>query len=310
MGVGNGLDALTLALRAMGVAAGDEVIVPGMTFVATWLAVTAAGARPVPVDVDPATATLDLALLEAAITPRTRAIVPVHLYGRVAEMPGIMAIARRHGLLVLEDAAQAHGARYGDRRAGSLGDAAAWSFYPAKNMGALGDAGAVTSDDAGLLERIRLLRNYGSRQRYRHEVIGVNSRLDEIQAAVLRAKLPHLDEWNARRSRIAATYLQELPRTGELRLPPLDSGHVWHLFTVRHPRRDELAERLRARGIETHIHYPTPPHLQPGYEPLGIPVGSLPASEAIGREVLSIPMGPHLTEDQVQAVVAAMRASL
>ena len=310
VGVGNGLDALTLALRAMGVGPGDEVIVPGHTFVATWLAVTAAGARPVPVDVDPATANMDPQNLEAAITPRTKVVVPVHLYGRLARIDDIVAIARRHGLRVLEDAAQAHGARIGGRRAGSLADAAAWSFYPAKNLGAIGDAGAVTSDDAELVDRVRLLRNYGSPRRYEHEIAGVNSRLDEIQAAVLRTKLPHLDEWNSRRLGVAQTYLRELAGLGlELPAPAPAGEHVWHVFAARTDRRDAVRRVLAAAGIETLIHYPTPPHLQPGYAGLGIPTGTLPVSEAISREALSLPIGPHLTAEDVARVVAAVAAA-
>lgn len=310
VGVGNGLDALSLALRAMGVGPGDEVIVPGHTFVATWMAVTMIGARPVPVDVHPTTFTLDPARLEAAITERTKVVVPVHLYGRPASMDQIMTIARRHGLRVLEDAAQAHGSRYGERRVGALGDAAAWSFYPAKNIGALGDAGAVTSDDVELLERVRLLRNYGSHERYRHEIAGVNSRLDEIQAAVLRVKLPYLDEWNARRADVAAAYMAGLQGTS-LVLPQAasDGDHVWHIFAIRHPDRDRLRQLLAASGIETTIHYPMPPHLQAAYAGLGIAAGSLPVSEAMGREELSLPIGPHLAPEQVAQVIAAIRST-
>jgi dTDP-4-amino-4,6-dideoxygalactose transaminase len=309
VGVGNGLDALTLALRAMGVGPGDEVIVPGYTFVATWLAVTATGARPVPVDVDPATVNMDPYSLDAAITPRTKVVVPVHLYGRLARIDDIIAIARRHGLRVLEDAAQAHGAQIGGRRAGSLADAAAWSFYPAKNLGAIGDAGAVTSDDAELLDRVRLLRNYGSPRRYEHEIEGVNSRMDEIQAAVLRTKLPHLDEWNSRRLRVAQTYLRELTGLGlDLPAPAPAGEHVWHVFATRTDRRDAVRRVLAAAGIETLIHYPTPPHLQPAYAGVGRGQGSLPVTEAIAARSLSLPMGPHLTAEDVARVVAAVAA--
>ena len=318
LGVGNGLDALTLALRAMDVGPGDEVVVPGMTFVATWLAVTATGATPVPVDVEPDTACLDPGLLEAAITPRTRVVVPVDLYGRLARMGEIVAIARRHGLRVLEDACQAHGIRAAAGRAAepladAVADAAAWSFYPAKNLGALGDGGAVTSDDPALLGRVRLLRNYGSSVRYQHETIGVNSRLDELQAAVLRAKLPHLEEWNRRRSAIAAAYRRGLAGVGEgLSLPRPAEGreHVWHLFTVRHPRRDVLRAALADAGVETLIHYPTPPHLQPAYAGLGLGPGSLPVSEALARETLSLPMGPHLDEGHTARVIDAVREAV
>jgi dTDP-4-amino-4,6-dideoxygalactose transaminase len=311
VGVGNGLDALTLTLRAMGVGPGDEVIVPGHTFVATWLAVTAAGARPVPVDVDPATGNLAAAGLEAAVTTRTRVVVAVHLYGRLAEVDEIVAIARRRGLRVLEDAAQAHGARIGERRAGSLADAAAWSFYPSKNLGAMGDAGAVTSDDPELLKRVRLLRNYGSARRYEHETAGVNSRLDEIQAAVLRVKLLHLDEWNGRRRRVAATYVRELAGL-DLDLPAggVEEENVWHLFVVRSGRRDCLRDDLAGAGVETLVHYPTPPHLQPTYADLGLAAGSLPAGEAWAQEALSLPIGPHLAEWQVARVVESVRRAV
>ena len=310
VGVGNGLDALSLALRAMGVGPGDEVIVPGHTFVATWLAVSAAGARPVPVDIDPATYTLDPDRIEAAITERTRVVIPVHLYGQTASMDEIVAIARRHGLRILEDAAQAHGARYRGRRAGSLGDAAAWSFYPSKNLGALGDAGAVTSDDAELLRRVRLLSNYGSHERYRHEVAGVNSRLDEIQAAILRVKLARLDEWNARRAAVAAAYLDGLRETA-LVLPQTapHRDHVWHIFAVRARNREGLRRALAGAGIETLVHYPTPPHLQSAFAELRIADGSLPVSETIGREEVSLPLGPHLSPEQVARTIAIVRAS-
>jgi dTDP-4-amino-4,6-dideoxygalactose transaminase len=312
VGVGNGLDALTLALRAMDVGPGDDVAVPGQTFVATWLAVTATGARPVPVDVDPDTANMDPALLEAAITPRMKAVVPVHLFGRLAPMAEIAAIARRHGLRVLEDAAQAHGARDENGKAGTLADAAAWSFYPGKNLGALGDAGAVTSHDPNLLARVRILRNYGSPVRYQHEVLGVNSRLDEMQAAVLRTKLPLLNAWNTRRAHVAATYLRELAALGErLTLPkPAGHEHSWHLFVVRSANRDGLRDALAAAGIDTLIHYPKPPHLQPAYAHLGIKAGSLPVSEDFAARSLSLPIGPHMSADQVERVIEAVRKAV
>jgi dTDP-4-amino-4,6-dideoxygalactose transaminase len=307
VGVGNGLDALTLALRAMGVGPGDEVLVPAQTFVASWLAVSQVGARPVPVDIDAATATLDPALLEAAITPRSRVVMAVHLYGQPAAMDAILAVARRHGLRVLEDAAQAHGAMFEGRPVGGLGDAAAWSFYPTKNLGALGDAGAVTTNDEALAGRVRLLRNYGSRERYVHEAAGVNSRLDEIQAAVLRARLAHLDEWNARRVAIAARYRRDLAGL-DLRLPEVAAGrdHVWHLFTVRHARRDALRARLEAAGIGTLIHYPVPPHRQAAYADLGIRDEDVPVAVRQAAEILSLPMGPHLTDEQAGRVVEAI----
>jgi dTDP-4-amino-4,6-dideoxygalactose transaminase len=307
--VDSGLDALGLVVEACGLSAGDEVIVPGHTFVATWLAARRAGATPVPVDVDPGTFDLDPALVDAAVTPRTRMIVPVHLYGRPAAMAELGASAARHGIFVLEDAAQAHGARLRGTRVGGLGDAAAWSFYPSKNLGAFGDGGAVTTDDAALAERLRMLRDYGSSEKYRHELAGVNSRMDELQAAVLRVKLAHLDAWNDRRRAVAARYLDGLAGTG-LVLPavPLDAEHVWHLFVVRSPRRDELRAALAEAGIETGIHYPCAPHRQPVFADLGIDPATLPVSERLQHEVLSLPIGPHLADEQVDHVVDRIRA--
>ncbi len=311
VGVANGLEALHLVLRAWDIGPGDEVIVPANTYIATWLAVTHAGATPVPVEPDPATYNLDPARIEAAITPRTRAILPVHLYGLAADMAPIMAIAARHGLRVLEDAAQAHGATVGGRRAGVLGHAAAFSFYPGKNLGAFGDAGAVTTDDEALARRLRSLRNYGSAVKYHNEEIGFNSRLDELQAALLRVRLAHLDEWNARRRAIASLYATALAGTGlVLPVEPVGFGHVWHLYVVRSAQRERLRQRLEAAGIGTLIHYPVPPHLQPAYAGLGLREGSLPLSEAIHREVLSLPIGPQLTLDQAAEVAAAVRAAL
>lgn len=309
VGVGNGLEALHLILRAMGIGTGDEVIVPAMTFIATWLAVSYAGASPVPVDVDPATANLDPARLAAAVTPRTRAVIAVHLYGLPADMDAVAAVARRHGLAVIEDAAQAHGARYKGRRVGGLGDAAGFSFYPAKNLGALGDGGAVVTDDAALAERVRRLRNYGARAKYDHEVRGFNSRLDELQAAFLRVKLARLGEWNARRRRVADRYLEGWRGLDGLVLPavPAWAEPVWHLFTVRHPRRDALGEHLARRGIETLVHYPTPPHLAGAYAGGPWRAGDFPAAEGWARQVLSLPMGPHLSDEAVRQVIGAVR---
>jgi len=308
VGVANGLDALHLVLRAMGIGEGDEVIVPSNTFVATWLAVSYAGATPVAVEPDPRTFNLDPERVEEAVTPRTRAVMPVHLYGRPAEMDAIGEVAARRGLRVVEDAAQAQGARYRGRRAGSLADAAGFSFYPGKNLGALGDAGAVTTDDERLAAELRRLRNYGSTVKYRHEVRGVNSRLDELQAALLRVKLRRLDEWNARRARVARRYLGELEGVPDLALPsaPADAEHVWHLFVVRHPERDALREHLERAGVGTLIHYPLPPHRQPAYAALSLPEGSLPVAERMAREVLSLPLGPHLSDAEVDHVVAAV----
>jgi dTDP-4-amino-4,6-dideoxygalactose transaminase len=306
IGVGNGLDALFLVLKAMEIGPGDEVIVPSNTYIATWLAVSYAGATPVPVEPDERTYNLDPAKIEAAITPRTRAIMPVHLYGQPADMDPIMAIARRHGLKVIEDAAQAHGARYHGRRVGTLGDAAGFSFYPGKNLGALGDGGAIVTNDAGLAQRLRMLRNYGSKLKYHNELKGYNSRLDELQAAFLRAKLKGLDAGNARRREVAGRYLDKLADSG-LGLPfvPDWAEPVWHLFVVRSAARQSLQAALGERGIGTVIHYPIPPHLQPAYAELALSEGSLPISEAIHREVLSLPIWPQMRADQVERVSAA-----
>ena len=308
VGVANGLDALQLTLRAMGVGPGDEVIVPSNTYIATWLAVSALGAVPVPVEPNPATFNIDPALIEAAITEQTRVILPVHLYGQVAEMGEIMAIAAERGISVLEDAAQAHGALLGSAQAGSLGDAAAWSFYPGKNLGAFGDAGAVTTNNDEVADAVRVLRNYGSRVKYVNEVRGVNSRLDDIQAAVLSAKLPVLDEWNERRRSCAEFYSAELADTS-LALPAVPAGSTpaWHLYVIRTPYRDRLQAALRESGIDTLIHYPTPPHHQQAYADTGLARSSFPISELIHREVLSLPIGPHLSRDQQERVVDATR---
>ena len=310
VGVANGLDALRLSLKAMGVRPGDEVIVPSNTYIATWLAVSEIGARPVPVEPDPRTYNLDPARLEAAIGKKTKLILPVHLYGQPADMDAINEVAGRHGLRVLEDAAQAHGALYKGTCVGCLGDGAAWSFYPGKNLGAMGDGGAVTTDDDALAERVRVLRNYGSRVKYVNDVKGCNSRLDEIQAAVLRVKLEHLDSWNMRRSQTARAYSEGL-RGCDLVLPyaPARCDPVWHLFVIRSRERNELQQRLTEQNVETAIHYPIAPHLQGAYKDLGLKRGALPISEAIHDEVLSLPMGPHLTSRQVQSVVQAVRAA-
>jgi dTDP-4-amino-4,6-dideoxygalactose transaminase len=311
VGVANGLDAMTLVLRAWGVGEGDEVIVPSNTYIATWLAVSHAGARPVPVEPDESTYNIDPARIEKAVTRRTRAILPVHLYGQCADMEPIRAIARRRGIRVLEDAAQAAGARYRGRRAGALGDAAAFSFYPTKNLGAFGDGGAVVTSDARLAGRVRALRNYGSRKRYVNEVKGVNSRLDPMQAALLGPRLAVLDDWNQRRQRIARRYLAALSGTG-LVLPAVGEGceHSWHLFVVRSKRRNALRAALEARGVGTDVHYPTPPHLQRAYADMKRGRGSFPISERIHREVVSLPMGPHLTDAQVEYVIEQVRAAV
>ena len=304
VGVGNGLDALHLSLRAHGIKPGDEVIVPSNTYIATWLAVTYAGATPVPVEPCEKTYNLDPERLYAALTERTKAVIPVHLYGQPADMDPIMDLAERHGLFVLEDAAQAHGARYKGRRVGGLGHAAAWSFYPGKNLGAFGDAGAVTTNDADLAEKLRSLRNYGSHVKYVNEVKGFNSRMDELQAAVLRVKLRHLDAWNARRKSLADSYFQGLQAT-DLTLPyvPDWAEPVWHLFVVRSAKRDALQRDLKAKGVGTLIHYPIPPHLQEAYAELGFAQGDFPSAEAIHREVLSLPIGPQLAPEAADYVV-------
>jgi len=308
VGVGNGLEALHLALRAMGVGPGDEVIVPSNTFIATCLAVTYAGATPIPVEPDERTYNLDPTRIEAAITEKTRVILPVHLYGQPADMEPILEIAGRHGLQVLEDAAQAQGARYKGRPCGSLGDAAAWSFYPGKNLGAFGDAGAVTTNDDALAERVRTLRNYGSQVKYHNEHKGFNSRLDELQAAFLRVKLGKLEDWNKRRRRIAATYLETLSGLPDLILPfvPEWAEPVWHLFVVRHPRRDLLQGYLSEHGIQTLIHYPVPPHKQRAYEEMNC--FSLPISEQVHREVLSLPIGPAMPANALDYTTDCLRA--
>lgn len=312
VGVGSGLDALTLLLRALDVGPGDEVVVPAHTFIATWLAVSAVGARPVPVEPDERTANLDPTLVEAAVTPRTRVIVAVHLYGQPAEMDALAAIARRHGLALIEDAAQAHGASYRGRRAGSLGLAAAFSFYPGKNLGALGDGGAVVTDDPALADRIRLLRNYGSETKYQHQVRGANSRLDEIQAALLRVKLRRLDRWNAHRQAIAGRYLTGLARLGSLVLPyaPEHVDPVWHLFVIRHERRDALRAGLAEAGVDTLVHYPVPVHLSGAYADHGWRRGDLPRCERLADEVVSLPIGPHLPMELADEVVRRVTATV
>jgi dTDP-4-amino-4,6-dideoxygalactose transaminase len=311
VGVANGLDALHLALRALDVGPGDEVIVPSHTYIATWLAVTMVGARPVPVECVEATYNLDPELIEAAITPRTRAILPVHLYGQPADLDPILEIARRHGLRVVEDAAQAHGARYKGRPVGAHGDAVAWSFYPTKNLGAMSDAGAVTTNDDAVADRLRVLRNYGSRVRYVCEVQGYNSRLEELQAAILAVKLRHLDEWNARRARLAAAYVEALRET-PLTLPHVPSWAtpVWHLFVVRVAERDRVQRALRARGVETLVHYPVAPHHQEAYAGAGFPRDAFPLAIAMAAEVLSLPMGPHVSDAEQQVVIGAVRETL
>jgi dTDP-4-amino-4,6-dideoxygalactose transaminase len=303
VGVANGLDAVHLALKALEVGPGDEVIVPSNTYIATWLAVSRCGAKPVPVEPDPATYNVAPDRIEAAITPRTKVILPVHLYGQPADLDPILAIAQRYNLRVLEDAAQAHGASYKGKQIGGHGDAVAWSFYPGKNLGALGDAGAVTTNNPEIAERIGMLRNYGSRVKYVNEVQGYNSRLDPVQAAVLSIKLKVLDEWNARRAVIAAEYSSALRGSG-LMLPsvPEWAKPVWHLYVVQHPQRDALQKALSDAGVGTLIHYPIPPHLQQAYASDGYAQGRFPIAERMAQKVLSLPIGPQLGMGAVSVI--------
>jgi dTDP-4-amino-4,6-dideoxygalactose transaminase len=307
VGVGNGTDALFLTLKAMGIGAGDEVITVAHTFIATSEAISMTGARPVFVDIKEDTMLMDPALLEQAITPRTKAIVPVQLYGQPCDLDAIMEIAERHGLKVIEDAAQAHGARWRGRRAGSIADAGCFSFYPGKNLGAFGDAGAVVSQDEELIERIRMLANHGRLEKYTHKMEGVNSRLDGLQAAILRVKLRHLDEWNESRRRHADFYFETLSGN-DLRMPVVDEKalSVWHLFVVRVADREAFQQKLKDEGVATGVHYPVPLHLQPACQYLGIPLGSLPVTEEVSGKVVSLPMYPELTSAQLETVVNAI----
>jgi len=306
IGVGNGGDAIELALRAFDVGPGDEVITAANTFIATVLAISATGARPVLVDMDRESYTIDPAAIDAAVTPRTRAIVPVHLYGQPADIEAVLAVASRHNLVVIEDAAQAHGARVNGRRAGAFGHAAAFSFYPSKNLGAYGDAGIVVTDDGRAAEKLRLLGNYGQRVKYEHAVEGRNSRLDTMQAAVLAVKLPHLDRWNAARRAHAETYRARLLR--RVHTPATRSGveHVFHLYVIETEQRDRLREKLSGRGVHTGIHYPVPVHLQDAYASLGYRTGAFPATEAAAKRILSLPMYAELTDEQIDYVCSAI----
>jgi dTDP-4-amino-4,6-dideoxygalactose transaminase len=310
VGLANGLDALHLALLALGVGTGDEVIVPSNTYIATWLAVSQCGATPIPVEPDDLTYNIDPSRIEAAITPRTKVILPVHLYGQPADMDPILEIARKNGLKVLEDGAQAHGARYKGKRLGAHGDVVAWSFYPGKNLGAFGDGGAITTDDAEIAERIRVLRNYGSRIKYINDVRGFNSRLDPIQAAALRVKLKVLDTWNERRAKVASHYKTGLVKVG-LTLPfvPEWAEPAWHLYVVQHPQREALQKKLGEAGVGTLIHYPIPPHLQQAYASASYVQGQFPIAEQIANQCISLPMGPHLDEASTSAVIAALGAA-
>ncbi|MFQ6334463.1 DegT/DnrJ/EryC1/StrS family aminotransferase [Methylophilus sp. 3sh_L] len=309
VGVGNGLDALTLALRAMDVGAGDEVIVPSHTYIATWLAVSAVGATVVPIEPSAGQFNIDAAAIEAKITPKTKVILPVHLYGIPADMDAICALAKQHGLLVLEDAAQAHGSAVREKRVGAHGDAVAWSFYPGKNLGALGDGGAVTTQHDSLAQRIRALGNYGSAVKYYNLEPGVNSRLDPLQAAVLSVKLSRLDEWNTRRQVLAQRYLEGLQGL-PLQLPnsPAWAKSIWHLFVITTPQRDALQAWLQANKVQTLIHYPVPPHLQQAYQALGWKEGDFPHAEQYANQALSLPIGPQLSLEAVDRVISLVRA--
>lgn len=308
VGVGNGLDALHLALKSLNIGPGDEVIVPAHTFIATWLAVTSVGANLVPVDCQLDTANINPDLIERAITRQTKAILPVHLYGQPADMVRINDIAKRHALFVIEDAAQSHGAMQNGVSAGALGHAASFSFYPGKNLGAFGDGGCVTTSDAGISEKVRELSNYGSQKKYVHLSQGMNSRLDEIQAAILRVKLQKLEDWNRRRCEIAQSYLSVLDNHSVIHPPGVlpNVKPVWHLFVVRVADRDHFQGYLRERGIQTLVHYPTPPYMQDAYRSLGIKPDDFPVATQLCREVVSLPIGPHLSREQESWVAEAL----
>lgn len=308
IGVANGLDALHLILKAYGIGAGDEVIVPSNTYIATWLAVTYTGAKVVPVEPDKKTYNIDPQKIEKAITSKTKAILPVHLYGQCVDMDPIKEIAKKYNLKIIEDSAQSQGALYKGKKSGALGDASGFSFYPGKNLGAFGDAGAITTDDDNLADRLFMLRNYGSKIKYENQIIGYNSRLDELQAAFLRVKLRYLDEWNKRRSVLAQIYLEGLQGL-DLVLPEVEKGTtpVWHVFVIQTKQREALQKFLANHKIATLIHYPIPPHLQEAYKNLGISRGELPISESIHQNILSLPIGPHMNEEQVQHVVNVMK---
>ncbi len=311
IGLNSGTDALHLALRALDVGPGDEVITTPFTFVATTEAIGIVGATPVFVDIDPVTYNIDAAQIESAITPRTKVILPVHLYGCPAAMPAIMAIARRHGLVVVEDCAQAIGAKVGGRTVGTIGTIGCFSFFPSKNLGAYGDGGMVTTNDVALADRLRALRVHGGRRKYHHEELGVNSRLDEVQAAILRVKLPHLDAWNEARRRIAVRYTESLTKVAGITVPaePSDCHAVYHQYTVRLAARDEVRERLHKAGVQTMVYYPVPLHLQEVHRTSG-QAGAFPHAERAAREVLSLPMFPELTAENQDTVVRELSAAV
>ena len=304
IGVDSGASALELALRAYGVCAGDEVITVSHTFAATAFAISATGALPVFIDVEERSYNMNPALIEAAITPRTKAILPVHLYGQPANIDEVSRIARKHNLLLIEDACQAHGAQFQGKRVGSFGDAGCFSFYPGKNLGAYGDGGMIVTNDPTIANKLRILRNCGQSEKYNHVMVGFNCRLDNLQAAVLRAKLPHLASWNEARRKAAHIYNEFLKNAANIVTPyeGEDRTHVYHLYVIQHPHRDKLMMHLREQGISAGLHYPTPVHLQPCYEYLNVPCGSLPITEALASRVISLPMYPELTREQIEFV--------
>lgn len=309
IGLDSGTSALELALRAHGIGEGDEVITVSHTFIATVAAISYTGASPVLVDVHPATYNIDPRQIRKALSPRTKAIVPVHLYGQAADLDPILEIAAERNLVVIEDACQAHGALHSGRRVGSLGDAGCFSFYPGKNLGAYGDAGMIVTNSRDVAERVRLLRNYGQLQKYRHEILGYNRRLDSIQAAILRAKLKHLNDWNDARRRAASLYSELLSDVEGIHTPSVSgvSSHVFHLYVIQHPNRDGLLDYLRGQGVQAGLHYPTPVHLQPCYQNLGVPSGALPITEEIASRVISLPIYPEITTEQIEFVCTMIK---
>ena len=308
VGVGNGLDALVLSLKVLGISHGDEVIVPSNTFIATWLAVSQCGAIPIPVEPNIHTCNIDVKKIESVITNKTKAIIPVHLYGQPADMDEITNIAKKYKLFVIEDAAQAHGSEYKAKRIGSHSDLVTWSFYPGKNLGAMGDAGAITTNNKDLAMNLISMRNYGSIERYKHDELGVNSRLDPVQASILSVKLKYLDEWNKRRVKIANVYSSELSGLA-LTLPFTEEYNksVWHLFCIRSINRDQIRNRLMELGIGTLIHYPIPPHMQKAYKYLSYKENDFPISCSMSSELLSLPIGPSLTEEQLEYVTSSIK---
>ncbi|RTK92306.1 MAG: DegT/DnrJ/EryC1/StrS family aminotransferase [Rickettsiales bacterium] len=309
IGVADGLDALNLSIRALDIGAGDEVIVPSHTYIASWLAASEAGAIPVPVEVDETTCLIDPSKIEQAITAKTKAIMVVHLYGLVCDMQPIKDIANKYQLKIIEDSAQAHGAfdLSSGIKAGALGDISGFSFYPGKNLGCFGDGGCISTNDDILAEKLRLLRNYGSKKRYEHEVIGINSRLDELQAGILSIKLKYLDKWNKRRQELAKIYLDELKNVADLVLPKYNDGHVWHVFGIRTSKRDDLKDFLASKEITTIVHYPKPIYLQDAYKYMEIKNGSFEITEKISSEILSLPIGPHLDKEDARFVSQAIK---